>query len=138
MWKLRIYLTDFLKRVNLPKNRKKQDKYHRNQHAWCTFTLFGLSIAQRLRKLSGCQLLNGRCIGRGLGRALFRDADPRVLQAAGMPRTRIMPVDAIREDAEALHLTLGERIAARSHDLDGRALRFAGRHIRILCRTPAP
>lgn len=45
--------------------------------------------------------------GRGLGRALFRDAAQRVLQASGAIGIRGMIVHAISEEAKAFYLTLG-------------------------------
>jgi predicted N-acetyltransferase YhbS len=45
--------------------------------------------------------------GKGLGRALFRDAGLRVLQAAGIIGVRGVLVDAIAEDAKAFYLALG-------------------------------
>jgi GNAT superfamily N-acetyltransferase len=45
--------------------------------------------------------------GKGLGRALFRDAGLRVLQAAGIIGVRGMLVDAISEEAKAFYLALG-------------------------------
>jgi GNAT superfamily N-acetyltransferase len=45
--------------------------------------------------------------GRGLGRALFRDAGRRVLQAAGIIGVRGVLVDAISDDAKAFYLALG-------------------------------
>lgn len=45
--------------------------------------------------------------GQGLGRALFRDAGLRVLQAADIVGVRGLLVDAISEDAKAFYLALG-------------------------------
>jgi GNAT superfamily N-acetyltransferase len=45
--------------------------------------------------------------GQGLGRALFRDAGLRVLQAAGIIGVRAMLVDAISDEAKAFYLALG-------------------------------
>ncbi|MEQ1698374.1 MAG: GNAT family N-acetyltransferase [Hyphomicrobiaceae bacterium] len=45
--------------------------------------------------------------GNGLGRALFRDAGLRVLQAASIIGVRGVLVDAISEDAKAFYLALG-------------------------------
>jgi len=45
--------------------------------------------------------------GKGLGRALFRDASLRVLQAAGIVGVRGVLVEAISEDAKAFYLALG-------------------------------
>lgn len=45
--------------------------------------------------------------GRGLGRALFRDAGLRVLQAAGIIGVRGVLVDAISDDAKAFYLACG-------------------------------
>jgi GNAT superfamily N-acetyltransferase len=45
--------------------------------------------------------------GRGLGRALFRDAGLRVLQAADIIGVRAVLVDAISDDAKAFYLALG-------------------------------
>ena len=45
--------------------------------------------------------------GKGLGRALFRDAGLRVLQAAGIIGVRGVLVDAISDDAKAFYLALG-------------------------------
>lgn len=45
--------------------------------------------------------------GNGLGRALFRDAGLRVLQAAGIIGVRGVLVDAISEEAKAFYLALG-------------------------------
>jgi hypothetical protein len=44
---------------------------------------------------------------KGLGRALFRDAGLRVLQAANIIGVRGLVVDAISEDAKAFYLALG-------------------------------
>jgi GNAT superfamily N-acetyltransferase len=45
--------------------------------------------------------------GKGLGRALFRDAGLRVLQAASIIGVRGMLVEAISEEAKAFYLALG-------------------------------
>jgi GNAT superfamily N-acetyltransferase len=45
--------------------------------------------------------------GGGLGRALFRDAGQRVLQAADIIGVRGLLVDAISDDAKAFYLALG-------------------------------
>ena len=45
--------------------------------------------------------------GQGLGRALFRDAGLRVLQAASIIGVRGMLVDAISDEAKAFYLALG-------------------------------
>jgi GNAT superfamily N-acetyltransferase len=45
--------------------------------------------------------------GQGLGRALFRDAGLRILQAAGIIGVRGVLVDAISEDAKTFYLALG-------------------------------
>ena len=45
--------------------------------------------------------------GNGLGRALFRDAGLRVLQAASIIGVRGVLVDAISEEAKAFYLALG-------------------------------
>lgn len=45
--------------------------------------------------------------GKGLGRALFRDAGLRVLQAAGIIGVRGVLVDAISDDAKAFYLASG-------------------------------
>jgi GNAT superfamily N-acetyltransferase len=45
--------------------------------------------------------------GKGLGRALFRDAGLRVLQAAGIIGVRGVLVDAISNEAKAFYLALG-------------------------------
>jgi GNAT superfamily N-acetyltransferase len=45
--------------------------------------------------------------GQGLGRAMFRDAGLRVLQAAGIIGVRGVLVDAISDDAKAFYLALG-------------------------------
>jgi GNAT superfamily N-acetyltransferase len=45
--------------------------------------------------------------GQGLGRALFRDASLRVLQAAGIIGVRGLLVDAISEEAKVFYLALG-------------------------------
>ena len=45
--------------------------------------------------------------GKGLGRALFRDAGLRVVQAAGIIGVRGVLVDAISDEAKALYLALG-------------------------------
>ena len=44
---------------------------------------------------------------KGLGRALFRDAGLRVMQAANIIGVRGLVVDAISEDAKAFYLALG-------------------------------
>jgi GNAT superfamily N-acetyltransferase len=49
--------------------------------------------------------------GQGLGRALFRDAGLRVLQAAAIIGVRGMLVDAISEDAKAFYLALGMSVS---------------------------
>ncbi|MGE0055181.1 MAG: GNAT family N-acetyltransferase [Hyphomicrobium sp.] len=49
--------------------------------------------------------------GRGLGRALFRDASLRVLQAAAIVGVRSVLVDAISDDAKAFYLTLGMTVS---------------------------
>ena len=45
--------------------------------------------------------------GKGLGRALFRDAGLRVMQAADIIGVRGVLVDAISDDAKAFYLALG-------------------------------
>ncbi len=45
--------------------------------------------------------------GKGLGRALFRDAGLRVVQAAGIICLRGVLVDAISDEAKAFYLALG-------------------------------
>ncbi len=45
--------------------------------------------------------------GQGLGRALFRDAGLRVLQAANIIGVRAVLVDAISDEAKAFNLALG-------------------------------
>ena len=47
----------------------------------------------------------------GLGRALFRDAGLRVLQAADIIGVRGILVDAISEDAKAFYLALGMTVS---------------------------
>lgn len=49
--------------------------------------------------------------GKGLGRALFRDAALRVLQAADIIGVRGMLVDAISDDAKAFYLALGMTVS---------------------------
>lgn len=49
--------------------------------------------------------------GKGLGRALFRDAGLRVLQAAGIIGVRGLLVDAISEDAKSFYLALGMAVS---------------------------
>lgn len=49
--------------------------------------------------------------GRGLGRALFRDAGIRVLQAADIIGVRGVLVDAISDDARTFYLALGMTIS---------------------------
>jgi len=49
--------------------------------------------------------------GKGLGRAMFRDAGLRVLQAADIIGVRGMLVDAISDDAEAFYLALGMTVS---------------------------
>lgn len=49
--------------------------------------------------------------GKGLGRALFRDAGLRVLQAAGIIGVRGLLVDAISADASAFYLALGMTVS---------------------------
>ena len=49
--------------------------------------------------------------GKGLGRALFRDAGLRVLQAAGIIGVRGVLVDAISDDAKAFYLALGMSVS---------------------------
>ena len=49
--------------------------------------------------------------GKGLGRALFRDAGMRVLQAAGIIGVRGLLVDAISDDAKAFYLALGMTVS---------------------------
>jgi GNAT superfamily N-acetyltransferase len=49
--------------------------------------------------------------GKGLGRALFRDAALRVLQAAAIIGVRGLLVDAISEDAKAFYLALGMTVS---------------------------
>ena len=49
--------------------------------------------------------------GRGLGRALFRDAALRVLQAASIIGVRGVLVDAISDDARAFYLALGMTVS---------------------------
>jgi hypothetical protein len=48
---------------------------------------------------------------RGLGRALFRDAGLRVLQAADIIGVRGLLVDAISDDAKAFYLALGMTVS---------------------------
>ena len=45
--------------------------------------------------------------GKWLGRALFRNAGLRVVQAAGIISVRCVLVDAISDDAKAFYLALG-------------------------------
>ncbi|MGE3916738.1 MAG: GNAT family N-acetyltransferase [Hyphomicrobiaceae bacterium] len=45
--------------------------------------------------------------GKGLGRAMFRDAGLRILQAADIIGVRGMLVDAISDDAKAFYLAIG-------------------------------
>ena len=49
--------------------------------------------------------------GKGLGRALFRDAGLRVVQAAGIIGVRGMLVDAISDEAKAFYLALGMAVS---------------------------
>lgn len=49
--------------------------------------------------------------GKGLGRALFRDAGLRVLQAAAIIGVRGVLVDAISDDAKAFYLALGMTVS---------------------------
>ena len=49
--------------------------------------------------------------GKGLGRALFRDAGLRVLQAAAIIGVRGVLVDAISNDAKAFYLALGMTVS---------------------------
>ncbi|MEQ1653065.1 MAG: GNAT family N-acetyltransferase [Hyphomicrobium sp.] len=49
--------------------------------------------------------------GHGLGRALFRDAGLRVLQAADIIGVRGVLVDAISDDAKAFYLALGMQVS---------------------------
>ena len=49
--------------------------------------------------------------GNGLGRALFRDAGLRVLQAAAIIGVRGVLVDAISDDAKAFYLALGMTVS---------------------------
>lgn len=49
--------------------------------------------------------------GKGLGRALFRDAGHRVLQAADIIGVRGLLVDAISDDAKAFYLALGMQVS---------------------------
>ena len=49
--------------------------------------------------------------GKGLGRALFRDAALRVLQAADIIGVRGLLVDAISDDAKAFYLALGMTVS---------------------------
>ena len=49
--------------------------------------------------------------GKGLGRALFRDAGLRVLQAAAIIGVRGVLVDAISKDAKAFYLALGMTVS---------------------------
>ena len=49
--------------------------------------------------------------GKGLGRALFRDAALRVLQAADIIGVRGILVDAISQDAKAFYLALGMSVS---------------------------
>ena len=49
--------------------------------------------------------------GKGLGRALFRDAGLRVLQAAGIIGVRGLLVDAISDEAKAFYLALGMAVS---------------------------
>jgi len=48
---------------------------------------------------------------KGLGRALFRDAGLRVLQAADIIGVRGLLVDAISDDAKAFYLALGMTVS---------------------------
>ena len=49
--------------------------------------------------------------GKGLGRALFRDAGLRVVQAAGIIGLRGVLVDAISDEAKAFYLALGMAVS---------------------------
>lgn len=49
--------------------------------------------------------------GKGLGRALFRDAALRVVQAADIIGVRGMLVDAISDEAKAFYLALGMTVS---------------------------
>ena len=49
--------------------------------------------------------------GKGLGRALFRDAGLRVVQAAGIIGVRGVLVDAISDEAKAFYLALGMAVS---------------------------
>ena len=49
--------------------------------------------------------------GKGLGRALFRDAGLRILQAAAIIGVRGVLVDAISDDAKAFYLALGMQVS---------------------------
>jgi GNAT superfamily N-acetyltransferase len=49
--------------------------------------------------------------GQGLGRALFRDAGLRILQAAAIIGVRGVLVDAISDDAKAFYLALGMQVS---------------------------
>jgi GNAT superfamily N-acetyltransferase len=49
--------------------------------------------------------------GQGLGRALFRDAGLRILQAAAIIGVRGVLVDAISDDAKAFYLALGMQLS---------------------------
>ena len=51
--------------------------------------------------------IDSRHHGKGIGRALFRDAGLRVLQAADIIGVRGMLVDAISADAKAFYLAVG-------------------------------
>lgn len=51
--------------------------------------------------------IDSRCQGRGLGRALMRDAILRVLQAAEIVGVRAILVHALSEEARAFYLALG-------------------------------
>lgn len=55
--------------------------------------------------------IDRRCQGRGLGRALFRDAGLRVLAAADIIGVRALLVDAISDDAKAFYLKLGMQVS---------------------------
>lgn len=49
--------------------------------------------------------------GKGIGRALFRDAGLRSMQAAGIIGIRGMLVDAISDEAKAFYLSLGMSVS---------------------------
>ena len=55
--------------------------------------------------------------GKGIGRALFRDAALRVLQAADIIGVRGMLVDAISDEAKAFYLALGMTVSPSEQSL---------------------